>query len=434
MTQILRGLSGGLSNIARGVATASEDWPEASIASARLAAAEKEQKRKAAQNLFQLALKSNNPDMMTEALELMKERGGLPDVEITPEIVKSVTAKKTVAPKPMPGVAGVFYEPDMEGGLKTTETSYYQEPVIEEEPTASNYLDEAIEIARSKGYEAGKGYLEGKLLRPLTKEEIKFVQPTLTMDTPALDETDLYYEHLMTIPDLNQRREEADALSPADYKDLMGRYGAELNLPARIDPIIKRKAIEVTVPLLKARNIKRLLKNPDLRDKMGPLVHIAWFMNPFDETTKLFIGESKIATQIVGRFLEGGVLRSQFDEEKYQGIMPQPGDHPPVADVKINSVIHLLETMHELYSKGGVLKEQVNQEGKVVTAMTLPDLPWNPADPNLPINEISQWLSANPDYEYGQELLRIYKIRLRLTEEVNRLQQQPEETQPQGTP
>jgi len=36
MTQILRGLSGGLSNIARGVATASEDWPRASAERARL--------------------------------------------------------------------------------------------------------------------------------------------------------------------------------------------------------------------------------------------------------------------------------------------------------------------------------------------------------------------------------------------------------------
>jgi hypothetical protein len=35
MTQILRGLSGGLSNLARGVATASEDWPRASIARSR---------------------------------------------------------------------------------------------------------------------------------------------------------------------------------------------------------------------------------------------------------------------------------------------------------------------------------------------------------------------------------------------------------------
>ena len=40
MTQILRGLSGGLSNLARGVATASEDWPAASARRRQLEIAE----------------------------------------------------------------------------------------------------------------------------------------------------------------------------------------------------------------------------------------------------------------------------------------------------------------------------------------------------------------------------------------------------------
>jgi len=119
MTQILRGLSGGLSNIARGVATASEDWPEASAVQARLnqqrsqleeqaLAADKERRRKAAQNLFQFALKSNKPELLKQALDSMKETGGLPpETEFSPEDLESFFAKKPEF-KPLAGTEGGY--------------------------------------------------------------------------------------------------------------------------------------------------------------------------------------------------------------------------------------------------------------------------------------------------------------------------------------
>ena len=53
-------------------------------------------------------------------------------------------------------------------------------------------------------------------------------------------------------------------------------------------------------------------------------------------------GLIKIAKQIIGKGLEGGVLRKE-DEAKYEDILPKIGDAPEVAQAKIDSLIAKIE-------------------------------------------------------------------------------------------
>jgi hypothetical protein len=56
-----------------------------------------------------------------------------------------------------------------------------------------------------------------------------------------------------------------------------------------------------------------------------------------------FDSESNITTQVVGSFLEGGVLKEQ-DFKRYKNMLPKAGDNPEVAAKKAANVKRLIET------------------------------------------------------------------------------------------
>lgn len=73
----------------------------------------------------------------------------------------------------------------------------------------------------------------------------------------------------------------------------------------------------------------------------GPISGAIRSMVPWDTEARTIQGKIGIAKQLVGKFLEGGVLRKE-DEVKYEKILPQITDTPDVALNKIGNLRGLL--------------------------------------------------------------------------------------------
>lgn len=71
-------------------------------------------------------------------------------------------------------------------------------------------------------------------------------------------------------------------------------------------------------------------------------------LNPYDTKAQTLQSQIGIAKQIVGKALEGGVLRKE-DEIKYAKILPKMGDTDAVAQYKIDELYNLISDRLELY-------------------------------------------------------------------------------------
>lgn len=83
------------------------------------------------------------------------------------------------------------------------------------------------------------------------------------------------------------------------------------------------------------------------QDKLGPVRGRIGSANVQDTDAQAFQSQVNLAAQVVGRAIEGGVLRKE-DEEKYKKILPQLTDTPAVARRKLENVRGLLKTQLQL--------------------------------------------------------------------------------------
>ncbi len=85
----------------------------------------------------------------------------------------------------------------------------------------------------------------------------------------------------------------------------------------------------------------------------GPIRGTAGSVTPLGGVaTKSLNAEIKLAKQIIGKFLEGGVLRKE-DEDKYNKILPQVTDQLPVAKAKLNYLREELTNRLNRYRQSG---------------------------------------------------------------------------------
>jgi hypothetical protein len=77
-------------------------------------------------------------------------------------------------------------------------------------------------------------------------------------------------------------------------------------------------------------------------DVMGPFVGRMGKLNPYDTKSQVFNSKMATAAQIVGKYMEGGVLRAE-DVPKYRAMLPQITDTPEVAEAKRQQVQAMLE-------------------------------------------------------------------------------------------
>jgi hypothetical protein len=108
-------------------------------------------------------------------------------------------------------------------------------------------------------------------------------------------------------------------------------------------------------------------------DIMGPVAGRARTLNPFDEDAQAFQADMVLVAQMVGKALEGGVLR-QEDTKKYLKILPQISDTPEIAKRKVENVKKRLQ--NKLDNTQKALKEAGYTSGGTITDINslLPDI------------------------------------------------------------
>jgi hypothetical protein len=100
---------------------------------------------------------------------------------------------------------------------------------------------------------------------------------------------------------------------------------------------IDKHAEGASIPNL-LNDLKATIKNNE--KSFGPVAGLAKF-NPYSEKAATIQSQFKTAAQLVGKYMEGGVLRKE-DESKYEKMLPQITDTPAVAQNKIDIVMKLL--------------------------------------------------------------------------------------------
>lgn len=82
------------------------------------------------------------------------------------------------------------------------------------------------------------------------------------------------------------------------------------------------------------------------QDYFGPIQGRLKSMNPYDTEGQVLRSKFTAAAQMIGKYLEGGVLRKE-DVPKYEAMLPKLGETPAVAKGKLNVVRSLLRQKYE---------------------------------------------------------------------------------------
>lgn len=127
----------------------------------------------------------------------------------------------------------------------------------------------------------------------------------------------------------------------------------KLNSKGQGRPMVSTQATKVSDYDQSVRSLTNLLSdfvdangNP-IYGKTGPITGLR-SMNPFDTEAQTLKAKIKKVKQIVGKAMEGGVLRKE-DEAKYNDILAKMQDSPQVAANKINELIGDMQANKEIY-------------------------------------------------------------------------------------
>lgn len=85
-------------------------------------------------------------------------------------------------------------------------------------------------------------------------------------------------------------------------------------------------------------------------DIMGPIEGTIRSNNPYDSKAKFFDADLRRSRQIIGKLMEGGVLRRE-DERKYEEMLPKLSDKPDVARYKARQMGDFLNTQYSNHVK-----------------------------------------------------------------------------------
>ena len=275
--------------------------------------------------------------------------------------------------------------------------------LLKDRQTFDQTIDEAETTATKNGVGAGYARMETQLGRPLTPEERQRLSPLLLKVAPKMSEEDGLFAYLMGL-EPGHRAGVVKGFTPGTREALLAAHGPELALPAPKDAILYRRGVEVEVPLMMLDRTSKMLTQEQYLSKLGPMVGHVTSRNPYDADAMEMKAHLLAAAQVVGKYMEGGVLRAE-DIPKYAGMLPRMIDTVEVSIRKARNMRALLNATKIMYGLEGVPIE--GEDGGVA----FPNLPWNPASAQTPLNEIREWMVQNPDYRHGQELLDLYTRR-----------------------
>lgn len=133
--------------------------------------------------------------------------------------------------------------------------------------------------------------------------------------------------------------------SPGTYEEWVRKTGLRPLPPTQATTLSEG----FQIPLV-TQNIAALLDPNNKENKIslfGPIVGLN-AMNPYAEEARKVDAGLRRASQVIGKFMEGGVLRKE-DEEKYRKMLPNLTDKPDVARYKLEEVNKLLAAKSQQY-------------------------------------------------------------------------------------
>lgn len=207
------------------------------------------------------------------------------------------------------------------------------------------------------------------------------------------------FSYLLGIEDPEQRRLAFDGLSQGTRDQLIESHGEDLALPdptPKGDAVLKRRALDAEPAMQTLDALGGYLDDKKYTYAMGPTLGRVLGANPYDADVQEFQSRMYMAAQVVGKFLEGGVLRAE-DTEKYKKMLPQMTDTPDVAKAKLKNAMELVRAVQDAYMDGASRETPV--EG----------MPFNPL--SIDVETLGQWLKDNRDHEKADAVFRIWKSR-----------------------
>lgn len=189
-------------------------------------------------------------------------------------------------------------------------------------------IAQGVEIATAilgtglKGYEI---YQRGKLEKADAEQR---AADRAILNEKYKAETDLARA---TIPDKAKKAELENTKTQVEIDKGRAETNKILNSKSELKPlppnVVERLSEAQQIPkILKAMD-KTIDDNPDL---FSPVKGTARSWNPYDEKAKTLLADLESTVQIVGRYLEKGVLKDQ-DIPRYRKMLPQSGDLQQVA-------------------------------------------------------------------------------------------------------
>lgn len=159
------------------------------------------------------------------------------------------------------------------------------------------------------------------------------------------------------VPEFLQRQSEISSEpSTIDLLKLEEQRLKNQKARAELNTDSGKQLTESNVRLLSdAKNLPNVIAELDslIKDNegvFGPVQGTLRQKNPYDRTAQTVEAQIRSARQLVGKFMEGGVLRKE-DEEKYRKILPDLSDTPEVAKAKVGQLRDLLANQYSGYIK-----------------------------------------------------------------------------------
>ena len=174
-------------------------------------------------------------------------------------------------------------------------------------------------------------------------------------------------------------------------------YGPELGIqpPKRIDSTMLRRALEAAPAMAMLAKTDEFLRDDRYTSMMGPVMGRISSANKYDDDAQAWQAHIYAANQVVGKFLEGGVLRAE-DVPKYANMLPNLNDTPDVARRKNAGMSALIKGLQETYRSNGGLPVSVP--------------PFDPMQIDVPA--LNMWLLDNPAHPMFNAFMEIYDSRM----------------------
>lgn len=134
----------------------------------------------------------------------------------------------------------------------------------------------------------------------------------------------------------------------------------------------------------------------------SPITGQARAYNPWDTDVQSIQSQINATKQIVGKYLEGGVLRME-DEKKYEKILPKIGDTQEVAQAKVEQVKKLLQ---EKYSSQ---MESLAGAGYDISGFQPQSTQPQPTQPQPTVEGAIAWAEDNPENPASKKILEAQK-------------------------